>query len=142
MDLGVANIATTSDGQRFAGHQVNAQRQRRRRQRKRLQAKQTRSARRRLKKLSGQEKRFARDVNHCISKQLVKTAERTGRGIALENLQGIRHRVRARKPQRAELHSWAFFDLKQKICYKASLAGVAVVQVGPCHIKCPTFGKT
>jgi len=131
VDLGIVNIATTSDGEHFAGNKVNSLRKRRRRQRKRLQVKQTRSAKRRAKKISGKEHRFAKDVNHCISKQLVKKAKRTGRGIALEVLKGIRSRVRARKSKRAELHSWSFHDLGKKIIYKAKLVGVPVVFVDP-----------
>ena len=52
-------------------------------------------AKRRLKKLSGKEQRFARDTNHVISKEIVEIAERTKRAIALEDLTGIRLRVRA-----------------------------------------------
>jgi IS605 OrfB family transposase len=57
------------------------------------------------------ERRFAADTNHVISKGIVAEAERTSRGIALENLQGIRTRARLRKPQRAAVHSWAFAQL-------------------------------
>jgi putative transposase len=133
VDMGIANIATTSDGKKFAGNQVNAIRKRRRRQRKRLQTKGTKSAKRRAKKLSGKERRFAKDVNHQISKQLIETAKRTERGIALEDLTGIRNRVRARKPKRAELHSWSFHDLGQKILYKAAMNGIPVVFVDPAY---------
>jgi IS605 OrfB family transposase len=44
------------------------------------------------------EARRAKDVNHKIAKHVVAEAERTGRGIALEDLTGIRERVRLRKP--------------------------------------------
>jgi len=144
VDLGVANIATTSDGKQFAGNKVNSVRKRRRRQRKRLQKKGTKSAKRRLKKLSGKEQRFAKDVNHQISKQLVNIAKRTGRGIALEDLQGIRNRIRAGRNKRAELHSWSFYDLGQKILYKAALTGVPVVLVNPAYTsqKCSVCGYT
>jgi hypothetical protein len=47
------------------------------------------------------EARRAKDLNHKIAKHVVAEAERTGRGIALEDLTGIRERVRLRKPQRA-----------------------------------------
>ncbi|MCD4674320.1 MAG: transposase [Anaerolineaceae bacterium] len=129
VDLGVANIATTSDGKQFAGSKVNSVRKRRRRQRRRLQKKGTKSARRRAKKLSGKEKRFANDINHQISKQLVEIAKRTGRGITLEDLKDIRKRIRARRNKR----SWSFHDLGQKILYKARLAGVPVVFVDPAY---------
>ncbi|WP_189325644.1 RNA-guided endonuclease InsQ/TnpB family protein, partial [Streptomyces flaveus] len=59
--------------------------------------------------------------------------ERTGRGIALEDLTGIRERVRLRKPQRATLHSWGFAQLGQFIAYKARKAGVPVVHVDPAY---------
>lgn len=106
VDLGIANIATTDDGTRHSGKALNAVRHRNRELRRRLQAKQTKSAKRLLKRRRRRESRFARDVNHVISKQIVTEAERTGRGIALEDLSGIRERVRLRKPQRVTLHSW------------------------------------
>ncbi|MFI6493042.1 hypothetical protein [Streptomyces sp. NPDC050564] len=46
---------------------------------------------------------------------MVAEAERTGRGIALEDLTGIRERVRLRKPQRATHASWSFAQLGQGV---------------------------
>ncbi|WP_106402514.1 transposase, partial [Actinocorallia populi] len=84
LDLGIVNIATTSDGTRHAGRHLNQVRHRHRRLRARLQKKGTKSAKRLLRKLSGREARFAADTNHRIAKQLVTEAQRTCRGIALE----------------------------------------------------------
>lgn len=142
VDLGVVNIAVDSDGELYSARQVNNVRHRHRRLRRKLQRKGSRSAKRRLKKLSGKEKRFAKDVNHCISKQLVAKTERTGRGIALENLTGIRERIRARRSQRATLHSWSFYQLRQFVSYKARRAGVPVVFVDPRDTSriCPICG--
>jgi IS605 OrfB family transposase len=70
-------------------------------------------------------------VNHVVSKQIVASAERTGRGIAIEDLTHIRRRVTARRPQRATLHSWAFRQLRGFLEYKAALVGVAVAIVDP-----------
>lgn len=131
VDLGVVNIATDSDGQAFGGSMVNNVRYRRRKLRSYLQKAQSRSAKRHLKKLSGKESRFASDVNHCIAKEIVEKAKRTNRGIAVEDLTGIRVRIRARKSQRAVLHSWAFAQLKEFIAYKAALAGVPLIEVDP-----------
>jgi IS605 OrfB family transposase len=131
VDLGIVNIASDSDGRVFAGGHLNGLRHRHRRLRGRLQAKGTKSAKRLLKKRRRKEARFARDVNHRISKSIVAEAERTGRGIALEDLKGIRERVRARRPQRATLHSWAFAQLGGFIIYKGALAGVSIVFVDP-----------
>jgi putative transposase len=133
VDLGIVNIATTSAGTNFSGSAVNRVRHRHRRLRGKLQQKGTRSAKRLLVKRSGREARFAKDVNHCISKKIVAEAERTGNGIALEDLEGIRNRVRSRKPQRATLHSWSFHQLGSFIDYKAVRAGVPVVYVDPAY---------
>lgn len=129
VDMGIVNLATTSDGARAAGARLNRYRKRQMRLRKRLQSKKTSSARRLLKKRRRIEARFAADVNHRISKCIVAEAERTGRGIAVEQLSGIRERVRLRRPQRAALHSWAFAQLGAFLGYKARRVGVAFVEV-------------
>lgn len=142
VDLGIANIAVTSDNLFYQGKTVKGVRYRHRRLRTRLQKKGTKSAKRRLKQLSGKERRFANDVNHVISKRIVQTAKDTGRGIALENLKGITLRVTVRRSQRTILKSWAFNDLQQKIAYKAKLAGIPVVLVDPRNSSrtCPACG--
>jgi putative transposase len=133
VDLGVVNLATTSDGQNWSGGAVTARRKKNLEVRRSLQKRGTKSAKRRLKARSGREQRFARDVNHRISKTIVETAERTGQGVAVENLTGIRARVRHRKPQRSTFHSWAFAQLGAFLAYKAARSGVAFVQVDPAH---------
>lgn len=77
------------------------------------------------------ESRYRRDVNHQISKALVRNAQDTERGIALEDLKGIRERAPFAKRQRARMGSWAFFQLRAFIEYKARLAGVFTVAVDP-----------
>ncbi|WP_229795830.1 RNA-guided endonuclease TnpB family protein, partial [Actinoplanes campanulatus] len=129
VDLGVVNLATDSDGTAHCGMAVRAVRRRNLDLRRRLQAKGTKSAKRLLKKRRRKEARYARDVNHCISKALVRTAKDTGRGIKLEDLSGIRERMTVKKAQRSDLHSWAFHQLRQFVGYKAVIAGVPVVLV-------------
>lgn len=140
VDLGVANIAATSDGDLQSGDAIEACRQRYATARKSLQraasgrkrrGKRPKNIRRKLQRQSGREVRFRRDVNHVISKALVATAKGTGRGIALEDLSGIRDRIRLRKRQRARVHGWSFFQLRQFVEYKAILAGVEVVLIDP-----------
>ncbi|WP_326777149.1 RNA-guided endonuclease InsQ/TnpB family protein [Streptomyces sp. NBC_01445] len=133
VDLGIVNIAVTSDGARHCGRRVNRKRERDRKLRSKLQKKQTKSAKRRAKRHAGKEARRAKDINHKISKRIVAEAERTGRGIALETLTGIRERARLRKPQRTTLHSWPFAQLGSFIAYKAKRAGVPVVYVDPAY---------
>lgn len=131
VDLGVVNLATDSDGTAHSGNAVRAVRRRNLQLRRRLQAKGTKSAKRLLKKRRRKEARYARDVNHCISKKLVGVAKGTGRGIKLEDLSGIRDRITVKKAQRSDLHSWAFYQLRVFVGYKAALAGVPVVLVDP-----------
>ena len=64
VDLGIVNIATTSDGVRLSGARLNRYRNRQMHIRKRLQAKKTTSARRLLKHRRRKEARFASDINH------------------------------------------------------------------------------
>jgi putative transposase len=144
VDLGVKNIAVDSDGNVRSAKTVNSARHRHRRLRTNLQRKRTHSARRRLKKLSGKERRFARNINHVISKELVELAERTKRAIGLEDLRHIRERVRARRQQRARLSSWSFGQLCSFIEYKAKRAGVTVLFVDPPNTsrECPECGHT
>ena len=131
VDLGIKNIAVDSFGEVFSGDKVNGIRKRHAKLRAKLQKKGTKSAKRLLKKRRRKEQRFATDTNHCISKKLVAKAQGTGHGIALEDLKGIRDRVTVRKSQRRQHHSWAFYQLRQFIQYKAVLAGVKLVFVDP-----------
>ncbi|RKS09110.1 IS605 OrfB family transposase [Nocardiopsis sp. Huas11] len=133
VDLGIVEIAATSTGQRHAGRTLNRYRRRQNRLRAKLQKKNTKSATRVLKRLRRREARRARDVNHTISKSIVERAERTGHGIALEDLKGIRGRVRQAKRQRSTLHSWSFAQLRDFLTYKARRAGVPVVVVDPAY---------
>ncbi|MFJ4707121.1 RNA-guided endonuclease InsQ/TnpB family protein [Streptomyces anulatus] len=129
VDLGIVNIAATSDGERYSGRRINRKRENDRVVRSKLQKRGSKSAKRRAKKYAGKEARRNKDINHKISKRIVAEAERTGRGIALEELTGIRERARLRKPQRTTLHSWPFAQLGSFIAYKAKKAGVPVIHV-------------
>ncbi|WP_328773433.1 RNA-guided endonuclease InsQ/TnpB family protein [Streptomyces sp. NBC_00286] len=133
VDLGIVNIASTSTGTRHCGRRMNQRREADRKLRSKLQKKNTKSAKRRARKHAGKEARRARDINHKISKSIVAEAERTARGIALEDLTGIRERARLRKPQRVTLHSWSFRQLGTFITYKAQRAGVPLVYVDPAN---------
>lgn len=142
VDLGIINLATDSDGSVFSGKQVDDTRERYVALRSGLQSTGTKSAKRHLKKLSGKERRFHRDVNHCISKEIVTKAKDTGRAIALEDLTGIRDQITVRKAQRSRHNSWGFYQLRQFIEYKSTVVGVPVVLVDPRNTSrtCPSCG--
>jgi IS605 OrfB family transposase len=131
VDLGIINLATDSDGDRYSGQRVDRKRRRYTALRKRLQQRGSLSAKRHLRKLAGKQRRFHKDTNHRISKQLVAKAKDTKRAIALEDLTHIRTRTTVRKSQRARHSNWAFAQLRTFIGYKAQLAGIPVVLVDP-----------
>lgn len=139
VDLGIEKLVATSDDISVSGAAVEAVRVKYFSIRKSLQKKMTPKQKRRtrknarwvMKRIGNRESRFRHHQNHVISKQLVFLAKDTGRGIALENLQGIRDRARFRKEQRARMSGWAFFQLRQFITYKGMLYGIPVVTVDP-----------
>lgn len=142
IDLGVTNIAVDSDGEIHSARTIKNVRYRHRRLRSKLQRLGTLGSRRRLRVLAGQEARFAKHVNHVISKGIVAKAQRTKRAIAVEDLTHIRTRIRARKSQRATLHSWSFAQLQAFLAYKAQLIGVPLHRVDPRNTSrtCPKCG--
>ncbi|WP_327724323.1 transposase [Streptomyces europaeiscabiei] len=144
VDRGIINLATTSDGTNYQGRRLSRYRRWQARKRTELQKKQTRSATRRLARRTQKEQRHATHVNHKISKEIVSVAQRTGRGIAVEELGGIRERVRLRRDQRATLSSWPFHQLGEHLRYKARQAGVPFMEVDPRHTsqRCPRCGHT
>lgn len=70
IDRGLYHQAVTSDGQFFSSSKIRKVQRRYLYNRRQLQQKGTRSAKRRLKAMSGREKRFMRVINHCVSKKL------------------------------------------------------------------------
>jgi IS605 OrfB family transposase len=131
VDLGIVNIAVDSDGTVYSGTAVEKVRRKHQTSRKTRQRKGTKGAKKQLKRLAGKEARFRRQENHRISKTLVAVAKGTGRGIALEDLNGIRSRTTVRRRQRARHSGWSFHQLRSFVEYKAALAGVPVVAVDP-----------
>ena len=86
---------------------------------------------RRMKRLKRRERNKIRDLNHKISRKIVETAAAAGRGIAFEDLTGIRENrnKKTSKSFKAPLNNWSFFDLRSKTEYKARLRGIPVVLV-------------
>jgi putative transposase len=130
-DLGIVNLATDSEGEHFTGAVIRIVRARYHLRRQRLQKVNTKNAKRRLRQMRRRESRFQSDTNHCISKKLVQKAAVSCKAIAREDLSGIRERVTVRHEHRYERHSWAFFQLRQYISYKAAQVGIPVRLVDP-----------
>ncbi|HIK21833.1 MAG TPA: IS200/IS605 family element transposase accessory protein TnpB [Synechococcus sp. M44_DOE_062] len=143
VDLGRREIAKTSTDREWDGQQLNQTRDRSSRVRRSLQTKAskgTRSTRRRarqiLQRLSGRERRFQTWLNHTISASIVWEAQQKQAILALEDLTGIRERINRQprsKTERRRGNSWAFYQLRQFLEYKALRAGVLIVLVPPAY---------
>ncbi len=148
IDLGIkvpAVVYVRGKGSRFFGN-GRYQRHMCRRfyaHRKKLQkAKKTRA----VKKSQGKERRWMKDINHKLSRQIVNHAHESHVGtIKIETLQGIRkgttrtsRGANARKNNRMK-NSWSFYQLSLFIAYKAERHGIAVEQVDPVYTsqECP-----
>ncbi len=133
IDLGVCRPAVTSDN-RFHGQKSWRQVEHRRHHRRRtLQAKGTKSAKRRLRLLAGRSQRFRRDCDHVLSKRIL-TGIAPGTVVVIENLTNIRTRVKASRGEaKRRLHSWSFAQLASFLAYKAEALGCRVEGVDPRH---------
>lgn len=131
IDMGIVHLAVDNSGKSYSGAQIDNVRRRQHSRRRALQKIGTRSAKRALRRASGRQARFQRHANHVLSKTIVADAERGRCLIALEDLGGIRDRVKAKRHQRARMANWGFAELRELICYKAALKGVAVVLIDP-----------
>jgi putative transposase len=74
VDLGIVNLATDSDGERYSGRRVERKRRWYANLRARLQKRGSLSAKRHLRKLAGKQRQFQKNTNHRIAKQLVQKA--------------------------------------------------------------------
>lgn len=91
------------------------------------------------------EARWSHTLNHQLSRQLVDLASLYPNSVlVLEDLKGIRSRLRGSKSFNHMLHHWRFHDLLEKIQYKAIHAGIGVLLVSPYHTsqKCHRCGHT
>lgn len=146
IDRGLRFLATTYDEQGktvfFDGQKIMHKRTKYQKLRATLQAKGTKSAKRRLKKLSGQENRWMTDVNHHLSKTLV---QKYGANtlFVLENLNGVSfERTDLPKALRNQNKSWAFYQLERFLTYKAHLYHSEVVEASAKYTsqRCPKCG--
>ena len=122
IDRGCVNIAVCSNNQFFNSKHLKNVKGKYRYLRKKLQAKGTHSAKRLLRKLSGKENRFQRDVNHCISKQIVALPFDT---FVLEDLE-IKSNTGKGRAFNTRIANWSWYQLEQFLTYKALLKGKKV----------------
>ncbi len=147
VDVGENNLAATSSGKVFGGGKLRFERDRYLAHRRRLQSNGSRAAKRKLRAISGRERRHVEHVNHVVSKAIVQEAHRLHlREIRMEDLTHIRDRIKAGKRVRSRLHRWAFRQLQDFVAYKAPALGINVAFVNPAYTSqtcsvCGAIGK-
>ena len=155
VDVGIRQLAVTSTSKGTAtfypGTRIIPKANHYARLRKRLQQKGTRSATRRLMRISGRERRLKLNSNHNISKRIVERNPHSL--IGLENLTDIRERTKRRSGKRASTKQrranartskWAFAELHAMIAYKALLNSSMAIKVDAHYTSqaCPMCGHT
>jgi len=148
IDRGISFVVATYDSKHksgfVSGKAIKQRRASYSKLRKELQMRQTPSARRRLKAIGQRENRWMQDVNHCVSKALVESNPKHTLFV-LEDLTGVRNATeRVRTKNRYVSVSWAFYDLEQKLIYKAKQNQSSVIKVDPRYTSqcCPLCGHT
>ena len=141
IDRGINFVVATYDSKQKSGfvngRTIKQKRANYSRLRKELQMRRTPSSRRRIKAIGQRENRWMQDVNHCISKALVDNNPKHTLFV-LEDLSGVRNATeRVRTKDRYVSVSWSFYDLEQKLIYKAKQNQSTVIKVDPrCTSQC------
>ena len=136
VDLGIRRIFTTSDGLSYKGKELNSIKRRIRHNRRKLQAKGTKSAKRKLKKLSNKERNVNKNFTHLICNKILDTDKSV---IVLEDLKGIKQKTSKTKEgfkrtkHNNRISQIPFFMIKEILTYKATHVGKRVESVSPSY---------
>ena len=148
IDRGINFVVATYDSKHksgfVSGKAIKQKRANYSRLRKELQMRHTPSSRRRLKAIGQRENRWMQDINHQVSKALA-TGNPKHTLFVLEDLTGIRNAAeRVKTKDRYVSVSWSFYDLEQKLIYKAKQNQSSVIKVDPRYTSqcCPACGHT
>ena len=148
IDRGINFVVATYDSKHksgfVSGKAIKQKRANYSRLRKELQMRHTPSSRRRLKAIGQRENRWMQDINHQVSKALA-TGNPKHTLFVLEDLTGIRNVTeRVKTKNRYVSVSWSFYDLEQKLIYKAKQNQSSVIKEDPRYTSqcCPACGHT
>ena len=136
VDLGIKRIFTTSDGLSYKGKELNALKRKIRYNRRKLQAKGTKSAKRKLKKLSNKERNVNKNYTHLICNKILDTDKSV---IVLEDLKGIKQKTSKTKEgfkrtkHNNRISQVPLFMIKEVLTYKATHVGKRVETVSPSY---------
>ena len=148
IDRGINFVVATYDSNHksgfVSGKAIKQKRAHYSKLRRELQMRHTPSSRRRIKAIGQRENRWMQDINHQVSKALVKNNPKHTLFV-LEDLTGIRKATeRVKTKNRYVSVSWSFYDLEQKLIYKAKQNQSSVIKVDPHYTSqcCPICGHT
>ena len=146
IDRGINFVVATYDSKHksgfVSGKAIKQKRAKYSKLRKELQMRHTPSSRRRLKAIGQRENRWMQDINHQVSKALVENNPKHTLFV-LEDLAGIRNATEQVKTKdRYVSVSWSFYDIEQKLIYKAKQNQSSVIKVDPRYTSqcCPCCG--
>ncbi|SDB14513.1 RNA-guided endonuclease InsQ/TnpB family protein [Eubacterium oxidoreducens] len=146
IDRGINFVVATYDSEHksgfVSGKSIKQKRAHYSKLRKELQMRHTPSARRRIKAIGQRENRWMQDVNHQVSKALALNNPKHTLFV-IEDLSGVRNATeRVRTKDRYVSVSWSFYDLEQKLIYKAKQNRSTVIKVNPRYTSqcCPVCG--
>ena len=132
VDRGVKRIAVCSNNTFYRTSHILAMKWKYQQLRKNLQSKGTRSAKHKLKRVSGRERRFMTDENRKIAKWICDMPINC---IVLENIRGLKQHSKKKKKVsktlRRKFGNWSYYQLEQFIIQRSEKVGKTVLFVNP-----------
>jgi putative transposase len=120
IDRGLRNLAVCSNNIFYHSNETKRIKGKFTFLRAQLQSKGTRSAKRKLKKLAGRERRFVDCENHRMAKEIASMPYKT---FVLEDLSGIRSKRSPSWELRRDLNQWSYAQFQRDLEYKAEELG-------------------
>jgi IS605 OrfB family transposase len=127
IDRGITNIITCSDNTFINSKHLRKVKGNYQYLRSRLQSVGTRSARRKLRKLKGRERRFTLDLNHRLAKEV---ASKPYDVFVVEKLD-IKKKKQKGKKFNKKLGNWSFDQFLRLLKYKVENLGKTIIEIDP-----------
>ena len=131
IDLGINNLACTSEGVVYSDKKYLKEKRRLRYNKRMLQKKGTKSARKHLQKIRHWERNRTKNMVHHLSKKILRDTKATV--IVLEDLAKIKQNTKRNKEFNNKHSQIPYYLIKQFLSYKAPLYGKKVETVSPAY---------
>lgn len=132
VDVGICNLAATSEGNLYQDKQFNARKRKLRFNKRKLQSKSktSKAARRKLKRLKRKERNINQNFSHHLANKIISDTKADT--IVLENLKSIK--VKKHKYQnKNRISQVPMFELRRILTYKALLNNKQVITASPAY---------